>query len=211
LLDCEEDNRFEHELWIESTYKGDLPEFKKVYTDCITSCAFNLKKGGRYIFFTDLIGNNIEFCELRIKGTNEKFINAKNNLDKIKDAKLDYVKLYENRDTTIGCSAKLMAQNGRINGIVNIYDINGSLILKGLMKNGKMEGYFEIANFTEEFSEHWTGDYKNGEKIGNWVYKKIIKRETESIKYILYVYEDGEVVKKFNLDTEAQLKLYEPK
>jgi len=211
VSDCKEDNRFEHELWIESVYKGELPEFSNVYTDCITSCAFNLKKGSRYIFFTDLVGNNIEFCELRIEGTDENFINTKRNLDKIKDAKLDYVKLYEHRDTTIGYSARLMAQSGRINGIVNIYNNKGNLVLKGLMKNGKMQGYFEITNFTKEFSEYWTGDYKNGERIGNWIYKKISKSNTDNIEYILYMYEDGEIVKKLDLDTDAQLKLYEPK
>ena len=87
----------------------------------------------------------------------------------------------------------------------------GNLVLKGLMKDGLMQGYFEITNFTKEFSEYWTGDYKNGERIGNWIYKKISKENTESIEYILYMYEDGEIVKKLDLDTEAQLKLYEPK
>jgi hypothetical protein len=210
VSDCQEDNRFEHELWIESVYKGKLPEFKNVYTDCITSCAFNLRKGSRYIFFTDLVGNNIEFCELRMQGTDDNFINAKKNLDKIKDAKLDYVKLYESRDTIAGYSAQLMAQNGRINGIVNIFNNKGALVLKGLMKNGKMQGYFEIINFTEAFTEYWTGDYKNGERIGNWNYKKIFNESPQKVEYIQYIYEDGEIVKKIDLDAEAQLKLYEP-
>ena len=210
VSDCGDNNKYEYELYIESNYKGTLPETKKVYTDCVTSCAFQLEKGSRVIFFTDLTNDNINFCDLQIAFSDANFILTKKYLDKIKYTKLDYLELYERKDGNIFRS-KMMVQDGFVNGVVNIYDKDGNTAVKGLVKNGKMEGYYEIRNFSDNGEEVWTGDYKDGNRDGNWVYKYTSNIKNARNQFILYTYEKGEVIKRSDLAIEAQLEEYEPK
>ncbi|NJN77328.1 MAG: hypothetical protein HC803_02555 [Saprospiraceae bacterium] len=134
--ECNENNKYEYELYVEANYKGTLPETKKVYTDCVTSCEFQLEKGSRVIFFTDLMNDNVNFCDLRIAFSDSSFIPIKKYLDKMRDTKLDYLELHEGRDQT-GFKSKMMVQDGNVNGLVNIYDAKGNIAVKGLVKNGK--------------------------------------------------------------------------
>lgn len=208
--ECNENNKYEYELYVEANYKGTLPETKKVYTDCVTSCEFQLEKGSRVIFFTDLMNDNVNFCDLRIAFSDSSFIPIKKYLDKMRDTKLDYLELHEGRDQT-GFKSKMMVQDGNVNGLVNIYDAKGNIAVKGLVKNGKMEGYYEIRKFTKEGEAIWTGDYKNGERDGNWVYKYTAKDKKIKDKFILYVYENGEIIKESDLGIDAQLEEFAPK
>jgi hypothetical protein len=210
VSECGTNNKYEYEFYIENNYKGTLPETQKAYSDCVTSCGFQLKVGKRVIFFSNFENNTLNFCDLRIEFSDTAFIPVKKNLDKIKGTKLDYLELYDGRDNT-GYKAKLMIQDGRVNGIVNIYDKQGNTTLKGLIQNEKMEGYYEISSFSDTGEEIWTGDYKNGERIGSWVYKYSPKDKAEKNKFILYVYENGEVIDRSGLDQATQLEKYDPK
>ncbi len=208
-FECGDNNTYEHELDIETIYKGTLPTTKKVYTDCITSCAFKLEKGSQIIFFTNLENNNIKFCELRIQFSDTSFFAIKKYLDKIKDVKLDYITLQETPSGK-GFTAKMMAQDGKVNGVVNVYNEEGNTTIKGLVKNGKMEGYYEIKKFSDEVDEIWSGNYKNGEREGKWIYKYIGKTESsDRSRFMLYVYEKGEIIQQTDLSKEAQLEKYQ--
>lgn len=208
--ECGTNNKYEYELYVENNYKGTLSETIKAYTDCVTSCGFQLEAGKRVIFFTNFENNTINFCDLKIEFSDTTFIPVKKFLDKIKGTKLDYLELSDGRNNT-GYKAKMMVQDGKVKGIVNIYDKQGNSTLKGLIQNGKMEGYYEIRNFSDTGEETWTGNYKNGERIGSWVYKYSPKDKAEKNKFILYIYENGEVIDRSDLDQAAQLEKYEPK
>jgi hypothetical protein len=208
--ECGANNKYEYELYIEVNYKGTLPETQKIYSDCVTSCGFQLEAGKRIIFFTDMERNTISFCDLRIEFSDTAFIPTKKYLDKIKYTKLDYLELSD-RPNNDGYKAKMMVQDGKVKGIVNVYDKQGNTTLKGLIQDGKMEGYYEIRSFSDTGEESWTGNYKNGERIGSWIYKNSPKDKAEKSKFILYIYENGEVVDKSDLDKAAQLEKYEPK
>lgn len=208
--DCGDNNKYEYELYVEVNYKGTLSESQKIYTDCVTSCGFQLEKGKRIIFFTDLENNTVNFCDKKIEFSDTAFIPVKKYLDKIKYTKLDYLELSEGTNKT-DFKAKLMVQDGKVNGVVNIYDRQGNITLKGLIQNGKMQGYFEIRTYTETFNEVWSGNYKNGERHGNWVYKSTSKTESRENKYILYIYNNGEITEVTDLDKAAQLEKYKPK
>lgn len=210
VSDCGDNNKYEYELYVEMNYKGTLSESPKVYTDCVTSCSFQIEKGKRFIFFTNLEDNVINFCDKRIEFSDTAFIPVKKYLDKIKYTKLDYLELSQGANNN-DFKAKMMVQDGKVNGVVNIYDKAGNTTLKGLIQNDKMEGYFEIRTFSETIDEVWTGNYKTGERHGNWVYKSTAKTESGDNKYILYLYDNGEIIEVTDLSQAAQLEKYEPK
>jgi antitoxin component YwqK of YwqJK toxin-antitoxin module len=209
ISECGLNNKYEYELRIETNYKEALPETKMVYTDCVTSCAFQLKKGKQFIFFTNLKSEMINFCDLRIESSDTAFSMVKKYLNQIKSTKLDYLELSDGWNNN-NYKAKMMVQDGKVKGVVNVYNKQGNTILKGLIQNGKMEGYYEIRYFSDG-EESWTGNYKNGERVGSWVYKYSAKNKEKINKYILYIYENGEVVDRSDLDQAAQLEKYEPK
>ncbi len=206
---CGDLNKFEYNIWVETNYKGSLPAMHTIYTDCATSCTFQLEKGGRYLLFSDLVNNTIEFCELRIAASDTTFIPTKLYLDAVKYTRLDYITLHDRLDKK-GFSAKMTVNSGVLDGIVNIYNPVGQLILKGMLIEGKQQGYFEIHQNSESYREVWMGNYQKGERKGNWIYKKIAKEKGKRNEYIIYVYENGEIVKELKMDTETQLQAYEP-
>lgn len=210
VAECGDENTYEHELYIETNYKGELPEITKVATDCVTSCAFNLKEGHRAIFFTNLNNNTISFCDLQIAFSDSSFVSIKEYLDLMKYTTLNYLEFYEKRNKT-GFKAKVTVQDGNVNGVVNIYNPNGKLVVKGLMKEGKMQGYYELLFFKPEGIERWTGNYKDGLRTGEWVYKFTPKDKNKKKTFILYSYQNGTIIKEANLSVEAQLEDNAPK
>lgn len=210
VSECGDNNTYEHQLQVEANYKGILPQNKKVYSDCATSCAFRLKEGDRVIFFSDLNNDNIGFCDLQIFFTDSSFLAIKENLEIMKYTKLDYLEFYENASKT-GYKAKLTVQDGTVNGVVKVFNEAGKEVVKGMVKNGKMEGYYEILLFKEDGIERWTGNYENGERSGDWIYKFIPYDEEKENEFILYMYRNGEIIEETMLSIEAQLEKYELK
>jgi hypothetical protein len=208
--ECGENNKISHQAFVEKNYKGKLDFRTTLYSDCITSCSFQLEKGERYLIFSDLNNGNIDFCDYIIPFSDSTFMLIKSYLDEIAYVRLDYLELFETADKS-GYKAKLTILNGEVNGVVNLFDEAGNTVLKGIVNNGQMQGYYEIRTFGTTEDEIWTGNYKNGKRTGDWVYKAIAKDGTQKVnRYILYQYEAGEVVKEADLSMEAQLKKYEP-
>ena len=197
---------FSNQAFVEKNYKGKLDFRTTLYSDCITSCSFQLEKGERYLIFSDLNNGNIDFCDYIIPFSDSTFMLIKSYLDEIAYVRLDYLELFETADKS-GYKAKLTILNGEVNGVVNLFDEAGNTVLKGIVNNGQMQGYYEIRTFGTTEDEIWTGNYKNGKRTGDWVYKAIAKDGTQKVnRYILYQYEAGEVVKEADLSMEAQLK-----
>lgn len=208
--ECGDNNKTGHEFWIEDGFKGNLPIRKTIFTDCITSCSFQLKEGERYLVFSDLLNDNINFCDFVVPFADSSFLLIKKYLDEITYERLNYLDLYETEDES-GYKARVMVQNGQVRGVVNIFDEAGNIVLKGLMGNGQMQGYYEIKHFGITENEIWTGNYKNGKRIGDWIYKATVNDDAKTEKrFILYKYEAGEIVKVSDLSMEAQLEEYEP-
>ena len=59
-------------------------------------------------------------------------------------------------------------KNGRMDGYWEIYYENGQLMYKGNLKNDKEEGYWENYWYNGQLASK--GDYKNGKKEGYWEY-----------------------------------------
>ncbi|MFK7950003.1 MAG: hypothetical protein AB8G11_20605 [Saprospiraceae bacterium] len=208
---CGDNNKFEYQFFIDDSYKGELNVKETLYSDCVTSCSFQLEKGQRYLIFSDLNKKNIGFCDYIIPFSDTSFAVIKSYLDEIAYARLEYLELFETIDKS-GYKAKLTVLNGKIRGVVNLFDNEGNHILQGVMRDGKMQGYYEIRKFGEEQEEVWTGNYKNGKRVGDWVCKAIPKGGSKKEdQYILYQYKAGEIIKVSNLSVKAQLEEYEPK
>lgn len=208
--ECGDNNKFAHQVFIEKNYKGELNFKETLYTDCATSCAFHLEEGQRYLIFSDLNNDNVGFCDYLLPFSDSSFQMIKSYLDEIAYARLDYLELFETADKS-GYKAKLTILNGEVRGVVNLFDEAGNHILQGIVRDGQMQGYYEIRTFGTTENEIWTGNYKNGKRVGDWVYKATSKGDKKTHRYILYQYEAGEVVKTSDLSMEAQLEKYEPK
>lgn len=209
--ECGDNNKFEYQFFIDDNYKGELNTKETLYSDCVTSCSFQLEKGQRYIIFSDLDNKTIGFCDYIVPFSDSAFVPVKTYLDKIAYARLDYLELFETNDES-GYKAKLTVLNGEIRGVVNLFDEAGHTILQGIMKNGQLQGYCEIRSFGATETEIWTGNYENGKRIGDWVYKATPKDDRKTAnRYILYQYEAGEVANVADITVEAQLEEYEPK
>lgn len=211
VSECGDNNKYEHEFWIEDGFKGELPTRKTIFTDCITSCSFQLKEGERYLIFSDLLNDNINFCDFVVPFSDSSFLLIKKYLDQIAYERLNYLELYETDDKS-GYKAQLMIQDGEVRGVVNLFDEAGNIILKGLMGDGKMQGYYEIKHFGITEDKVWTGNYKDGKRTGDWVCKVIPKGDPKNEKrFILYQYQAGEIIKISDLSMKAQLEEQEPK
>lgn len=206
--DCNDNNKYEMTLNVIDNYKGKLPRTITAYTDCATSCSFKLDEGVVYLFFTNLVNNNIDFCELRIRATDDNFVRVKDYLDVIKATKLDYVEVKGVENQVI---ARAPVFNGKVNGLLQVYYPDGKLRIRGMFIKGQRNGNFEINEHTAEHHVQWKGDYKNGERHGKWIHKKVHKLTEKPIAYILYEYEDGEIVDRKSLDKATQIELYTPK
>lgn len=203
--DCGENNKYEYELEVEQVYKGELEEEIKVYTDCITSCAFQLEAGKTYIFFTDLINDNIGFCEYRLTKGDAEYKNTRKFLKKIKDTRLDYLSIQNKDGSKIG---EIQIQDGKINGLAKVYNSDGSLCRRGMYIKGIPSGGFEINKIKNSSKERWTGDYKDGQRIGMWIH---ITEKDDTISYEHIFYEDGEIIDRHLMDAKSQIERYSPK
>lgn len=203
--DCGENNKYEYELEVEEVYKGELEEEIKVYTDCITSCAFQLEVGKTYIFFTDLINNNIGFCEYRLTKADADYKNTKKFLKKIKNTRLDYLVINDKEGNKIG---EIQIQDGKVNGLAKVYYPDGTLRKRGMYIKGVPSGGFEINEVRANSKERWTGDYENGQRVRMWIH---ITEQADSLAYEHVFYEDGEIVDRHLMDADSQIKRYSPK
>jgi len=204
--DCGDNNKYEYSLEVEDVYKGELEEEINVYTDCITSCSFQLEVGKTYIFFTDLINNNIGFCEYKLTKDDAEYKNTKKFLTKIADTRLDYLVINDKDGNKMG---EIQIQDKKLNGVTKIYYPDGTLRQRGMFIKGIPSGGFEITEIKKDSKEHWTGDYENGQRVRMWIHITTAKDGKISYEHIFY--EDGEVVERYLLDEESQIKRYSPK
>ncbi len=203
--DCGDNNKYEYELEVEDVYKGELEEEIKVYTDCITSCAFHLEVGKTYIFFTDLINNNIGFCEYKLKKGDDDYKTTKKFLAQIADTRLDYLTINDKDGNKMG---EIQIQDGKLNGLAKVYYPDGTLRRRGMFIKGIPSGGFEFNEITANSKEHYTGDYENGQRVRMWIH---ISEKDGKTSYEHIFYEDGEIVERHLMDAESQIKRYSPK
>lgn len=202
-----QNNKYEYRIDIERVYKGDLEDVKiNVYTDCITSCAFQLEEGKEYIFFTDLINNNIDFCEYRLSKEDAAYDYTKKYLEKIADTELDYLVIQDENDKKIG---EMQIRDGHIDGLVKLYYPTGEVHMRGMFIKGVQNGGFEILRLRSEDQDFWQGDYENGQRVRMWIH--IITKANGEKLYEHIFYEDGEEVERHKLDPESQIRQYSPK
>ena len=204
VSDCGDNNKYEYRLEIEDAYKGDLEDEITVYSDCITSCAFQLEVGKTYIFFTDLINNNIGFCEYRVEKGSDDYKNAKAYLDKIADTKLDFLTIKDNKHNTMGT---LQISNGKLDGLVKVFYPDGEMRMRGMFIKGIPSGGFEFTEMKGRLKETWKGDYKDGKRIGLWV-RAIFASDEKKYEHIYY--EDGEIVDRYMIDLDSQVERFAP-
>lgn len=206
--ECNDNNKYELNLNIIDSYKGSLPRTITAYTDCATSCSFKLEEGVVYLFFTNFINNNIDFCELRIRATDDQFMRVKDYLDAIKATKLDYIEVKGAKEQVI---VRAPVLNGKVNGLLQMYYPNGELRLQGMLIKGQRSGNFEVHERFETYTIIWKGDYIKGEREGQWVYKKKYTDVETPMEYALVQYEEGEEVSRRQLDKASQIELYDKK
>jgi antitoxin component YwqK of YwqJK toxin-antitoxin module len=58
-------------------------------------------------------------------------------------------------------------ENGEVDGLWVHYWRNGQLSTKGEFRNGKKEGYWAVYDIDGSVKKHYSGTYKNGEKISD--------------------------------------------
>lgn len=204
--DCGENNKYEYRLEIDDVYKGELASEITVYTDCITSCAFQLEAGKTYLFFTDLINNNIGFCEYKLTRNDKEYRNTRQYLDLIQKTKLDFLTIKDSEDRKMG---ELQIRDGKLDGVTKIYYPNGDIRMEGLFIKGVATGNFEITLQRSNYKDYWQGDYKEGMRIGMW---RHITYQNDGKKLYEHVfYEDGEIVDRQLMDADSQIERYSPK
>ncbi len=206
VTECQ-DNKYEYRIDIERVYKGDLKDEKiNVYTDCITSCAFQLEEGKEYIFFTDLLNNNIGFCEYRLGKDNSAYDYTKKYLEKVADTELDYLVIQNENNNKIG---EMLIRDGHIDGLVKLFYPTGEVHMRGMFIKGVQNGGFEILRLQNGDRDFWQGDYEHGLRVRMWIH--IITKVNGDKLYEHVFYKDGEEVERHKLDQESQLKQYSPK
>ena len=206
VSECQ-DNKYEYRIDVERVYKGDLSDEKiNVYTDCITSCAFQLEEGKEYIFFTDLQNNNIDFCEYRLAKGEPEYNYTKKYLEKVADTELDYLVIENENEKIIG---EMQVRDGHIDGLVKLFYPTGEVHMRGMFIKGIQNGGFEILRLRKEYKDFWQGDYENGQRVRMWIH--IITKTNGDKLYEHIFYEDGEEVERHKLDQESQIKQYSPK
>lgn len=202
--DCGDNNKYEYTLEVEKIYKGELKDEITIYSDCITSCAFQLEAGKTYLFFTDLINDNLGFCEYRLSKGSPDFKATLNYLDLIKNTNLDFLKIKDGKNQPLG---DIQVVDGHVDGVVKLYFPDGSIRLRGLYMKGVPHGNFEITEKMQTNTEKWAGDYKNGQRTGRWI-RIFKKNETTLHEHIFY--EDGEIVDRYVVNLKSQLERFTP-
>jgi len=206
VTECQ-NNKYEYRIDVERVYKGDLEDEKiNVYTDCITSCAFQLEEGKEYIFFTDLQNNNIDFCEYRVAKGDPDYDYTKKYLERVADTELDYLVIEDNKENKLG---EMQIRDGNIDGLVKLFYPTGEVHMRGMFINGIQTGGFEILRLRGKNKDFWQGDYENGNRVRMWIH--ITTKANGEKLYEHVFYEDGEEVERHKLDPESQIKLYSPK
>ncbi len=206
--DCGDNNKYTYELDVEDVYKGDLEgDELTVYTDCITSCAFKLEEDKTYIFFTDLINNNIGFCEYKIEKKEAEYKSTQAFLNKIKNTRLDFLTIQDSKKNKLG---ELQIREGKLDGLVKIYYPNKTVRLRGMFIKGVPSGGFEITLLRRKKKDFWQGDYENGERVGMWIHITSNIDESGKKDYEHVFYEEGEIVERHLMDQESQIERYAP-
>jgi hypothetical protein len=203
--DCGDNNKYEYKLEVDKVYKGELEDEITIYSDCITSCSFQLEAGKTYLFFTDLINGNLGFCEYRLSKSSPDYKAAIKYLGLIERTNLDFLKIKDAKDQPLG---DIQVVNGQVDGLVKLYFPDGSLRLRGLYIKGVPNGNFEMTEKMLRSTEKWAGDYKNGQRSGRWI--RIFKDNKTSLHEHIF-YEDGEIVDRYVVNLEAQLDRFAPK
>lgn len=205
VFDCE-NNKYKYRLDVEEVFKGKLKEKIEIYTDCITSCAFLLEKNKDYLFFTDLMNDNIDFCEYRLSSDEEDYKNTLSYLQKIAKTKLDFLEIKNKDKKKIG---ELQIQEGKIDGLVKVFYPTGEMRLRGMYIHGIKTGSFEITQLKGKDSYFWKGDYENDVRVRTWIH--IIRKANGTVLYEHIFYEDGEEIERHKLDKESQILQYAPR
>ena len=205
VSDCGDNNKYEYLLGIDKVYKGELEDEITIYSDCITSCSFKLETGKTYIFFTDLINNNLGFCEYRLSKGSPNYKAVINYLDLIERTKLDFLRIKNAKGQPLG---DLQVADGKLDGLVKLYFPDGSLRLRGVYIKGLADGNFEITEKMLSNVEKWSGDYKKGQRTGRWI--RVFKRNKTALHEHIF-YEDGEIVDRYVVDLESQVDRFMPK